>query len=115
MEGLNDNKENFEDFRNKVAGIFGSEGLSENLLSEIKRWATRRIEETDQRITVEERTADFEKRIRFEIEYAHIYIATEQYDLALETLDHAAYQASNAGLEELSKEIRRFMFENWND
>lgn len=84
MEGIN-NQESFESFKNRIAETFKSEGLSEGLKADIKRWCDRKQEENDRPDTDVTAT----QKATFQVELAQIYIVTEQDDLAYGVLDDA--------------------------
>jgi len=86
--------ENFEDFKNKIAKIFRSEGFSEYLNSEIEKWHGRRQQKTDML------GGTIEQRVNFQIELALIYTVIGKNDLAVDTLNDALCQASQEGLVE---------------
>jgi len=102
MEGLN-NPESFEDFKNRVAEIFKSEGFSENLNSEIEKWHSRRQRETDMP------GGTIEQRVIFQMELAQVYIKIGKNDSAFDTLSDAWTEADQGGLADLVKEITDLM------
>jgi hypothetical protein len=105
MEGLNniENKESFEDIKNRIVEIFNREGLSENLNSEIEKWYSRRQQETDMP------GGSIEQRVVFQMKLAQIYIAVGKNDSAFDTLEDAWDEANQEGLTDLVKEITDLM------
>lgn len=102
MEGLN-NIENFESFKNRIADIFKTEGVSENLNLEIERWHARRQQETDLP------GGTIEQRVIFQIELAQIYVVIEKNDSAFDTLNDAWTEADQDGLTDLVQKIETIM------
>jgi hypothetical protein len=102
MEGIKD-AESFESFKKRITEIFGKEGLSENLILEINIWHDKRHKETDGM------GGSIEERVVFQMELAEIYIATDQQELAFDTLSDAGIQADQEGLNDLSAEIDELM------
>ena len=90
MEGPTKGVEDFGDFKNRIAETFKTEGLSDSLKEEIKRWCEKRYQETDVRgVTVTQKAI-------FQVELAKVYIVTYQDDLAYETLDDVLIIINNA-------------------
>jgi hypothetical protein len=87
-------------FKNRIAEIFKTEGLSENLLSEIDAWHDRRYEETDKP------GGTIQERVVFQMELAQLFIVTERNSLSLDTLNDALDQARQEGLDDLAQEIQ---------
>ena len=70
MEGIN-NQESFESFKNRIAETFKSEGLSEGLKADIKRWCDKKQEENDRPDTDVTAT----QKATFQVELAQIILS----------------------------------------
>ena len=102
MESLNI-PESFEDFRNRIAEIFKSEGLSENLNFLIKEWEDKLYVFMDRYgSTIEERTLS-------KIQIAQVYAVIERYDDVWDLLTGAWELVDEAGLIELKKEVENML------
>ena len=89
--------------KNRITEIFNREGLSESLNYEIKKWHSRRQQETDMP------GGTIEQRVVFQVELAQIYIAVGKNDSAFDTLANAWIEANQEDLTDLVKEITDLM------
>lgn len=103
MEDFSPNTESFDSLKNRIATLFESEGLSENVLSEINRWHDIQYQETNKK------EDNIEKRVKFQMQLAELEIVTKQLDLAFNTLSDVWDQAAYSGLETLVREISDLM------
>lgn len=100
-----ENQESFESFKTRLRALFDAEGLSDSLKAEIERWHTRKQEETDRP------GGTIRDRVIFQMELAKVYIVTDRFDFALETLEDARTEAFQGQEYDLEEEIDTLIYE----
>ena len=103
MEGIPHKPESFKNFKSSVWEIYKIDGWSENLNSLIGVWHNERQQETDLP------GGTIEERVVFQMELAEIYMVTERYDRAFDTLEDAWVEANQEGLVGLVQKITDLM------